>query len=102
LDWQSGSIAPAMDDVAYFLVGALNVADRRANERVLLTHYLDIFEAQHGEKLDRDAAWLDYRRHCLHGFIWAVVPPQMQTPECVAAMTDRFVAALEDHQVLSL
>lgn len=102
LDWQSASIAPAMDDVAYFLVGALSVADRRAHERQLFNHYLDALQARLGQVLDRDAVWLDYRRHCLHGFIWAVVPPQMQSPACVTAMTERYVAAVVDHDVLAL
>ena len=102
LDWQSGSIAPAMDDVAYFLVGSLSIADRRASERALFEHYLEALETRLGQSLDRDAFWTDYRSHCMHGFIWTVVPPQMQSADCVAAMTERFVAGIIDHDVLSL
>lgn len=100
LDWQSASLAPAMDDASYFLVGALTVPDRRAHEKHLLSHYLEVLGAQLGQKQDFDQAWLDYRRHAMHGFIWAVVPPDMQQPACVTAMTDRYVAAIEDLDTL--
>lgn len=101
LDWQSASLAPAMDDVSYFLSGALSTPDRRANERHLLAHYVDALGSHLGSTVDFDAMWLDYRRHCMHGFIWAVVPPDMQQPENVGAMTARHVAAIEDLDTLA-
>ncbi|QIL73996.1 phosphotransferase (plasmid) [Diaphorobacter sp. HDW4B] len=100
LDWQSASLAPAMDDVSYFLAGALTPEDRRAHERQLLGHYVDALGSHLGSKVDFDAMWLDYRRHLMHGFIWSVVPADMQQPENSAAMIERYVAAIEDLDTL--
>jgi hypothetical protein len=84
--------------------GALTVDDRRASERELLTEYLGALAAAGGPtlQLDVDGVWTEYRRHHLHGFLWAVTPPVMQSPENVAAMTARYVAALEDHDSLNI
>jgi hypothetical protein len=100
LDWQSGSLAPAMDDVSYFMIGALTVEDRRAHERDLLKHYFAALAGHGGPTLTLDDMWLDYRRHCMHGFVWAVVPPEMQTSERAAAMIERYIAAIVDHDAL--
>jgi hypothetical protein len=97
LDWQTPCLAPWSHDVAYFLGSALSVADRRARERDLLEHYLDALAAAGGPRLDRDDAWDDYRRHTLHGFAWMCVPTVMQPSEIVRVMTERYAAALEDH-----
>ena len=102
LDWQSASLAPAMDDVAYFLVGAMTVADRRQHERALLTGYQAQLEQELGQRLDSQALWTDYQRHCLHGLVWTVVPPQLQPEGYRALMTERYVAAVMDHDSLSL
>ena len=100
MDWQSGSLAPAMDDVSYFLVGALTVDDRRANERNLFKHYLDVLQSSLGAALNENAMWMDYIRHCMHGFVWTVVPHDMQPLNCAEAMTARYITALEDHETL--
>jgi hypothetical protein len=102
IDWQGACIAPAIDDVSYFVTGALTVEDRRAHEQSLLRYYLDRLVAEGGPKLGFDDAWLDYRRHTVHGFLWVLTPPEMQAPVRVRAMGDRYVAALEDHETLRL
>lgn len=102
LDWQSASLAPAMDDVAYFLVGAMAVEDRRRHERTLVEGYLDSLQSALGKSLDGDAYWRDYQRHCLHGLVWTVVPPELQPPGYRALMTERYVTAILDHESLSL
>lgn len=96
IDWQSGSLAPSMDDVAYFMVGSLTVEDRRKNEDDLLRHYIDVLSSRLGQNLDYGAAYEDYRRHCMHGMVWAMVPPPMQPVEAARAMTERYVAAIMD------
>ena len=50
LDWQGVCIAPPMDDVAYFIGGALSVADRRTHERDLLKLYLSAAAAAGGPR----------------------------------------------------
>jgi hypothetical protein len=101
IDWQATCIAPPMDDVAYFIGGALSVADRRAHERDLLKLYLDATGAAGGPPVDADAAWLDYRREHLHGFLWSLTGPKMQPRDRVFAMSERHVAAIEDHDTLA-
>jgi len=102
LDWQCVHNAPNMFDVAYFLGGALTVADRRANERDLVRDYLSRLAAADGPKLDFDQAWQDYRQQTLYGFFWALTSPQMQPREKIAAMTERHIAAIEDHDSITL
>jgi hypothetical protein len=89
--------APAMDDVAYFIGGSLTVADRRASERDLVAHYLRALATPGGPRYTVDDVWLDYRRHHLHGFLWAMTGALMQPRERVAAMAERPVQAIEDH-----
>lgn len=102
LDWAGVSRCPWAYDVAYFLVGGLSVEDRRSAERDLLNSYLSALADDGGPELDGADAWDDYRRHCLHGLIWSVLPAAMQSPENVRAMSDRYVAAIVDHDPLSL
>jgi len=101
LDWQTVCLGPWSYDVAYFIGGALTVADRRRHERALLDGYLEALRAHGGPDVGRDDGWRDYVRHTLHGFLWAATPPVMQTPERVLAMAERYVAAIEDHDTLS-
>jgi hypothetical protein len=97
LDWQGVCRQPWSDDVAYFLSGTLTVEDRRANERDLLTHYLAELTARGVTAPSFDEAWLDYRRHQLHGFVWLVVPIAMQPEEHAAVLSERYAIACEDH-----
>lgn len=100
LDWQSPMIGPPMDDVTYFLIGALSIADRRAHERELLRHYLEQLVAAGAAAPSFDAAWLTYRQQVMHGFMWVATPPQMQPDDIVEANTERFSAAAEDLESL--
>jgi hypothetical protein len=96
LDWQTPCLAPGFSDVAYFITGALDAEVRRGSETDLLRHYLAALAAGGGPDVDFDDAWLDYRRHALHGFFWAVTPPVMQPVERVAAMSRRHTTAILD------
>jgi Phosphotransferase enzyme family len=100
LDWQVACLAPPMYDVAYFVGGALEPDDRRVHEDQLLKHYLAALVAAGGPELDWNTTWLDYRRHAMHGFFWAVTPPVMQTIQRVAAMGRRHIAMIEDFETL--
>jgi hypothetical protein len=102
LDWQAACRAPAFYDVAYFIGGALSVADRRNEERSLVTHYLQALRAAGGPSIVADVAWADYRRYQLHGLLWAVTPAVMQPIERVRAMADRHTASVVDHDCLGL
>ena len=102
LDWQCVCLAPPLWDVAYFIGGALTVADRRTSERELLAHYLSAARAAGAPVPDDDgSAWQSYVDHTIHGFHWAVTPPVMQSPENVAAMAERYLTAIDDHGAVS-
>lgn len=102
LDWQCVCLGQGIDDASYFITGALSVADRRTHERELLRHYLGAFAGAGGPRIGFDDAWRGYRRYTLHGFLWVVTPPMMQPASRVAAMAERHLAAIVDHDALSL
>ncbi|MET0984006.1 MAG: oxidoreductase family protein [Steroidobacteraceae bacterium] len=102
VDWQALAIAPPMDDVSNIIGGSMTVADRRANERMLLQHYLDLLVASGGPRRSFDEAWLEYRRYHMHGILWPPTPSAMQHPDRTRAMSERHVAAIIDHDVLQL
>lgn len=100
LDWQVVHLAPGVDDVAYFIVGAMDVEERRRHERDLVRHYLDALHRHGGPRLAIESYWKDYRRHHLHGFLWVVTPPTMQPLARVQAMAQRHWSAMIDHETL--
>jgi hypothetical protein len=102
IDWQGVCIAPWSYDVAYFITGALTVEDRRNHERDLLAHYRAALVGAGGPQLSPDGCFAAYRRHALHGFLWALTPPVMQTAERVQAMSVRHLAAIEDLESVAL
>ncbi|NUU25828.1 MAG: phosphotransferase [Streptomycetaceae bacterium] len=97
LDWQTVWRGNWAHDVTYFLVSALDVADRRAAERDLLRHYLDRLAA-HGVAAPRFAdAWDDYRRYVAYGlFIWVINPVEAQPEEVNIPNITRFTTAADD------
>lgn len=102
LDWQTACLAPWAHDVSYFLGSALSVSDRRARERDLVRHYTGALAAEGGPEIGDEDAWHQYRLHTLHGFAWMCVPTVMQPAPVVSAMTERYGAALEDHDPISM
>jgi hypothetical protein len=63
LDWGLIRVSTPMRDVSYFMNMALDIDDRRENERDLLRHYLDIRNARGGAEITLDDAWLAHRVH---------------------------------------
>lgn len=102
LDWQVVHLAPGVDDVSYFIVGAMDIEERRKNERDLVRHYLHALGQNGGPKLDFHLYWDDYRRHHLHGVLWAATPPIMQPMSRVQTMAHRHLVALKDHDALMI
>ena len=96
IDWQSVYPGPPLDDVAYFVTGALSVADRRGSERDLLAHYRSELIARGAPAPGADEVWNSYRRYALHGFGWVLCPPVMQPWRNVRAMSERHIAAILD------
>lgn len=102
LDWQVVNLAPGVDDVSYFIVGAMDIEERRQHEQDLVRQYLDALARCGGPRLDFHKYWEDYRRHQLHGLLWAATPPMMQPFERVQAMAIRHLSALKDHETIQL
>ncbi|KAI1075875.1 kinase-like domain-containing protein [Whalleya microplaca] len=102
LDWQGVHLGSPFHDVAYFVTGALGTADRRRHEGELVERYLDELARLGGPRLAREEVWDEYRKHVLHGFVWALPTPQMQARENVFAMAERHAAAIVDHGSLEL
>ncbi|MVU80698.1 phosphotransferase [Nocardia sp. ET3-3] len=100
LDWQTTCLAPWADDVAYFLVGILDAEERRKHESDLLRHYMSALAAAGGPALEFDDAFLAYRRHHLHGLMFALCPPEMQPAEVCTLMGDRYATAAIEHDTL--
>jgi len=101
LDWQSAAIMPWSKDVAYFLGSALSISDRRTHERDLLEHYLQTLQNDGGPRIDRASAWNSYRQQMLFGMVWPVVTEQMQSIDVIAAMSERFLTAIGDHEPMA-
>ncbi|MFJ9390509.1 phosphotransferase [Nocardioides sp. NPDC101246] len=102
LDWAGPCMAPWSFDVGYFVTSALDPEVRRASARDLLDHYLAALARHGGPVLDREEAWVDFRRHQLHGVIWAMLPTTMHPTESVHAMTERYASAIEDYNTFEL
>ena len=97
LDWQAWQEGPYMHDVAYSIIGNLTVEDRRAHEKDLLAGYLAALTAEGITKVpERAETWEAYRRHAMHGFMWAFTPVEMQPEEIVTAEGERFGIAVSD------
>lgn len=101
VDWQLVCLANWAHDVTLFLVGSLEVEDRRAHERDLISTYAAARRAQ-GDELDDETAFEGYRRHMLHGLMYAFIPDEMQPVEVCAPFVERFAAGITDHGTLDV
>jgi hypothetical protein len=91
--------APWVKDLAYHIVSALDVEDRRAWERPLLARYLRRL-AQHGvsDAPSFEEAWADFRAELDYGlFIFMINESHFQREEVNTAYASRFAAAILDH-----
>lgn len=96
LDWQTAMLAHWSVDVAYFLIIALTVEDRRAHQESLLRRYLDRLAASGGQAPDFDTAWLAYRRRAGWCFLNALCPTTHHNEAICTAWAERAGAALTD------
>ena len=86
-----------MHDVAYSIIGNLSTEDRRAHERDLIAVYLKALEDAGIKTVPAwDDAWQAYRRHAMHGFMWAFTPVEMQPEDICEAEGQAFGAAVSD------
>ncbi|KAI1390064.1 kinase-like domain-containing protein [Hypoxylon trugodes] len=102
IDWQAPFAGVNLQDVAYFVIGALTIEERRKHEADLLGHYLRALHVYGGPKFEKEDVWHDYRKHALHGLAWSLTAPGMQPDENIFVMTERHAAAVEDHKTFEL
>ncbi|MGE0387039.1 MAG: phosphotransferase [Gammaproteobacteria bacterium] len=103
LDWQTLRKGPWAHDVNYFMVSALDVADRRRWDRALLMCYLDALAAHGVEPPGFDAAWEAFLRQCVYGyFFWMVNPDELQPEIYNTAIATRFAMCALDHGAFDL
>jgi hypothetical protein len=102
LDWSCVRV-PWMFDVAYFIIGSLDVCDRREWEQPLLDHYFSRLTSFGIELPPFDEAWSDYRRWALWGLIgWLINSTDYHSEASITAMASRFGAAVAEHGSLEL
>ena len=89
---------PAVFEVTYHLVGALDIPDRRAHEQLLLRHYLAELRKHGITSPSFDEFWEAYRREIAYGlFIFLINETRFQTEAVNTAYTARFGTAAVDH-----
>ncbi|MEJ6009892.1 aminoglycoside phosphotransferase family protein [Novosphingobium aquae] len=105
LDWQVVRRGNWIQDVGYFLVGALTVDDRRLHERDLLRGYLDALGLPDAQRPSWDEAWHRYRQSPAYGLaIWlSTLGTDGWQPHAISrALTERYGAAFGDHGTAAL
>ncbi|EFX03958.1 aminoglycoside phosphotransferase [Grosmannia clavigera kw1407] len=104
VDWQIIHLGSCFTDIAYFVMTALTIEDRRKYEMDIFDYYLQRLHVFGGPKLSRKNPEVmeEYRKSSMAGFSWVLCPYTMQKKERVWAIVERLVAAMEDHDPVSL
>jgi Phosphotransferase enzyme family len=98
LDWQSLRRGTWAHDFTYFLVSALDMAERREWEKPLLRHYLQQLARYGAPAPTFDAAWDAYIAQIVYGlYYWLVNPVEFQAELNNCAVAPRFALAALDH-----
>ena len=94
VDWQTASVGPAMNDLAYLIGGGFLPEQRAVVERGLVEHYRTRLTAE-GITYEADTCWRDYRVATLWGIALTVIATVL------AAETERgnemFIAMAQRH-----
>ncbi|MFT5033662.1 MAG: hypothetical protein ACI89D_000578 [Bermanella sp.] len=72
VDWQTTMETSALADVAYFLGGSVETADRRLWERGLVREYSELL-AGDGLDLGFEKCWAQYREQSMHGLMITIL-----------------------------
>ena len=102
LDWQLSRRGRPWRDIAYFMLGALTVEERRADAQRLLRVYREKLISLGAEGvLDQDAAWEQFRRWPVWGMqTW--MSNMDDWGQDGLPMVERFFAAAEDFDTVRL
>lgn len=102
LDWTCFRASWALD-VAYFIVGSLDVLDRRRWDKPLLQHYRERLAAYGVTPPSFEQVWLSHRRWTMWGMVvWLCNIPAYHTEAMITAMASRYAAAVCDYDTLDL
>ena len=104
LDWQVCRRGCWAQDLAYFLVSALTVEDRRSFEHHLVAAYRDALRVPAEEKPSETESWVRYASAHPYGLaVWLAThrSDRAQRPEVCRALIERFAAAFVDHDSLN-
>jgi hypothetical protein len=94
VDWQTLGETSPLADLAYFMGGSLEVADRRNWERDLVREYSDEL-ATLGVSLGFEECWKQYREQAMHGLIITILGASFSAP---AERSDAmFLAMIQRH-----
>jgi aminoglycoside phosphotransferase (APT) family kinase protein len=89
-------------DFGYSMTGAMTLEDRRTHERDLLAHYLGELRAAKVDAPSFDAAWFDYRRFAIWGFVAFLTPGEkIQSEEYNTVVGERHAVAAVDLESLT-
>lgn len=99
LDWACVRQGNWAFDVGYFLVSALDVADRRAHEADLIEEYRKALDVPADDLPTTEQAWLRYRTTPPYGLaVWLATGSSVnyQKPLICSALVHRFASAFVD------
>lgn len=99
IDFQLLAKGHPMIDVSYYLMTALSVAQRRAEERGLIAGYLEALrELGVDSAPDAEVAWRDHRLASLWGLVigWLITPPVNYGETITRANIERLSQAVAD------
>jgi hypothetical protein len=101
VDWQLMSKGHWVQDVAYFIVSALDVPDRRRAEQDLLVHYLSELGKYGVTSPSFAEAWQQYKQAIIYSLVvWLGNPNNCQTPEINLTCLARTAFAMMDLETL--
>ncbi|MFN8627370.1 MAG: phosphotransferase [Candidatus Binatia bacterium] len=105
LDWQISARGTWAHDVHYLMIESLSIAERRANERALVGHYLaELARNGVNDLPDIETAMQGYGRAIIWGFAigWLLCPERNYPMEIITTNLERLYAAMCDHDTLRL
>ena len=104
-DWQLSAAGCWAHDVHYNIIESLSIADRKANERALIQHYIDEL-ARNGvsDAPDIDTAMQAYGRAIVWGFTvgWLLCPERNYDMKIIITNLERLYSAMCDNDTLAL
>ena len=102
IDWQLVRKGRPWRDLAYFIIGALTINERRAHERALLAHYREALVATGAQDVaGSDEIWDSYRHWPIYG-CQAWIANMDEWGQTGYPMNERFFTALHDLDTVAL